>query len=258
MRFWGQSENQALVSVLSDVIQGAAKKSAEKTGEAVGQQIARLFVSAAGAAAVGSVVGVGLGVLIEGLIKGADKNRSLLKSLILEPYATGVREIRHALALPPTISEPGFRTDTMRFGIGKLHTALTFAMDAHDEDQQIYILFLIASAEATLPGGLESAAKRLDAMGTILLRQMQETNNRLSMMATPEPMPLDDAEWNSRFVDVSRFGVIAYLTGAQAKKWVERKNAEKTRSRAPYLEKLDTLTTLSDIISDTIANIDRI
>jgi hypothetical protein len=154
--------NLDLPGVIIDVVEQMTKKSAEKFGEHLGHNFAEYFVSAAAAAVTGSIIGVGFGALIEALLKGADRNEQILKSLASEPFDTGTREVLHALSLQSSATT--YRDDALKFGIQKLHSALTLAEHASDEDQQIFILFLIGISEAKLSNGLESSELRFDAI----------------------------------------------------------------------------------------------
>jgi hypothetical protein len=191
--WWTRRSNKDSVSVINSAAKEAGKSAVQKSGEKVAEQlgtyIAGLMMSAAVSLIVGTIAGTGIGKLIEVLLKGVNKSEQLLNSLISEPYVTGTREIHHALASSPrTEEELRFRDDQLRAGIQKLQSALTFAIDCNDEDQQLFILFIISLSEASLPGGLESAVRRLDAMGLLLGPQIEATKHKLSTLPVPEPV----------------------------------------------------------------------
>jgi hypothetical protein len=180
--YWGGAPNHDLLCVITDVIAQVGGRSAEKAGEQVGTEFSQFFLSAAASAAVGAVAGVGCEVLIRALLmgaeqflKGPDKNQQMIGLLTSEPFVTGTREILHALSLKASSSSSdAFRDNNLRAGVQKLQSALTFAENKNDRDQEIFILFLIGISESLLPGGLESSAVRFESMMTILSAQAQE------------------------------------------------------------------------------------
>jgi hypothetical protein len=194
-RYWGGAPNHDLLCVIADVIAQVGGRSAEKAGEQVGTEFAQFFLSAAASAAVGAVAGVGCEILIRALLvgaeqflKGPDKNQQMIGLLTSEPFVTGTREILHALSLKASSSSSNaFRDNNLRGGLQKLQSALTFAENKNDKDQEVFILFLIGISESLLPGGLESSAVRFESMIAILENQVQERDIGISELDRLHP-----------------------------------------------------------------------
>ena len=208
-------QNLDLPGVIVDAVEQMTKKSAEKVGEHVGRNFAEYFVSAAVATAAGSIIGVGFGALIEALLKGADRNEQMLNSLTSEPFATGTREVLHALSLRSSATT--YRDDALKFGIRKLHSALTLAEHANDEDQQIFILFSIGISEAQLRGGLESSEIRFAAMREILAARIQKMNQDIDGLGSAS---LSQIEYEIRSRAKAR---LEEINADERKHWISAK-----------------------------------
>jgi len=167
------------------------KQVGRKTGEELGKQaaadfFAEYFVATSVAIVVGSIAGAGFAALIGALIReannllnGPKRNEVVLESLISEPFTTGTREILHTLSLD-VHSYTDFRNDNLRLNISKLQSALTHAQNLNDNEQRVFILFLIGIAESILPGGLNSSAIRFRTILPLLEEQIDTLNSGIA------------------------------------------------------------------------------